>query len=503
MNFNDWRVGIAAALLVPALGACGGVDNDASTKSAAGKAGTTFKNSGDIIESAGRRGGHREHDQTLITLELSQTLLHALSERAGTSPEALTLPLPNELEKVPQDPNNPLTIEKILLGQRLFHETGLGLDGNNPARAGTYSCASCHQASAGFKAGIPQGIGEGGDGFGESGEGRVLAAEMDGHLTGSDEKRADFQPVASPTILNSAYQDVMLWNGQFGNSEDSVNQGIDEDRLLTPGTPKQANARGLSGLETQAVAGLGVHRLSVGPNSPLQTNPAYIALFEAAYPDGSDDILADAAKAIAAYERIVLASEAPFQRWLRGDIFAMSEEALRGANLFFGKAGCAACHQGAALSSAPGASANEVFFAVGFGDFNLADPQIHGEVSDADKRGRGGFTGEPNDDYKFKIPGLYNLTDTNVLGHGASFKSVREVIEYKNAAVPQQPAATANLDARFKPLGLSDAEIGALVSFLTEGLVDSNLARYVPDALPTGKCFPVADLQARQDLGCN
>ncbi|MFK7964356.1 MAG: cytochrome-c peroxidase [Burkholderiaceae bacterium] len=503
MNFNDWRVGIAAAVLVPVLGACGGAGNDASNKSAAGVSGTPPTNQTNTIEGAGRRGEHEEHNQSATTLELSRTLLEALNERAATSPEALTLPLLNELEKIPQDPSNPLTIEKILLGQRLFHETGLGLSGNHPERAGTYSCASCHQASAGFKAGIPQGIGEGGDGFGEFGEGRVLATEMDGHLTGLNETRADFQPVASPTILNTAYQDVMLWNGQFGNSEDSVNQDIDEDRLLTPGTPKQTNARGLSGLETQAVAGLGVHRLSVGPESPLQTNPSYIALFEAAYPDGSDDILEDAAKAIAAYERIVLASEAPFQRWLRGDIFAMSDEALRGGNLFFGKAGCAACHQGAALSSAPGASANEIFFAVGFGDFDLADPQIHGEVSDADKRGRGGFTGEPEDDYKFKLPGLYNLTDASVLGHGASFKSVREVIEYKNAAVPQQPAATANLDPRFRPLGLSDAEIDALDSFLSEGLVDENLARYEPDALPTGQCFPVADAQARHDLGCD
>ena len=496
MKPKQWRTLLSSAVLIPVLVACGGGGSATDGQTAAGSSAAS-----DGLTNI--KSSSAPADTVLAQLELSETLLQALRDRRATSPDALTLPLLNELDRVPQDPKNPITAEKIILGQMLFHETGLGLNGNSPGRAGTYSCASCHQASAGFTAGIPQGLGEGGNGFGEHGEGRVVGPEMDGHLTGEKAKLADFQPVASPSILNSAYQDVMLWNGQFGNSEDSVNSEIADERLVTPGTPKIANARGLSGLETQVVAGLGVHRLSVGPDSPLQTNPIYIGLFAAAFPDGSDDILEDAAKAIAAYERVVLATEAPFQQWLRGDITAMSVPALRGANVFFGKAVCAACHQGAALSSAPGASEQEIFFAVGFGDFDLADPRIHGEVSDADKRGRGGFTGNAADDYKFKIPGLYNLTDSNVLGHGASFESVREVVEYKNVGQAQQPAATANLDPRFKPLGLNDSEVTELARFLTEGLVDENLERYVPDELPTRKCFPVADEQSSADLGCN
>jgi len=494
MKLRQWRTLIGSAVLIPALAACGGGSTADGQASSGG---------GALSADSASLKGSPPTDTILAQVELSETLLQALRERRTTAPDTLTLPLLNELGMVPQDPKNPITAEKVLLGQMLFHETGLSLNGNDPSRAGTYSCASCHQASAGFKAGIPQGLGEGGNGFGETGDGRVIGSEMDGHVTGEQAKLADFQPVASPTILNSAYQDVMLWNGQFGNSEDGVNSNIDEERLMTPGTPKEANTRGLSGLETQGVAGLGVHRLSIGPDSPLQTNPTYIAMFTAAFPEGSNDILEDAAKAIAAYERVVLATEAPFQQWLRGDITAMSVSALRGANLFFGKAGCAACHQGAALSSAPGASEEEIFFAVGFADFDLADPRIHGKVSDADKRGRGGFTGNATDDYKFKIPGLYNLTDANVLGHGASFTSVREVIEYKNIAQAQQPAAAANLDPRFEPLGLSDSEVTDLTSFLTEGLVDEDLERYVPDELPTGKCLPVADQQARIDLGCD
>ena len=128
-----------------------------------------------------------------------------------------------------------------------------------------------------------------------------------------------------------------------------------------------------------------------------------------------------AAKAIAAYERTLLANQSPFQRWLKGDREAMSVQQLKGALLFFGKAGCSGCHTGPALSSKVGAEAEDVFFAIGFADFDTTASNIHGVVDDKTSRGRGGFT----DDYKFKIPQLYNLIDTNVFGHGASFTSVR------------------------------------------------------------------------------
>ena len=47
-------------------------------------------------------------------------------------------------------------------------------------------------------------------GFGVKGEGRIkdpLYLEQD----------LDVQPIRTPSALNVAYQDVMLWNGQFGD----------------------------------------------------------------------------------------------------------------------------------------------------------------------------------------------------------------------------------------------------------------------------------------------
>lgn len=92
-----------------------------------------------------------------------------------------------------------------------------------------------------------------------------------------------------------------------------------------------------------------------------------------------------------------------------------------------------ACHQGAAFSSPVEATADQVFFSVGFSD--LDTNKIIGEVGNNVRLGRGGLTGDPVDNYKFKVPQLCNLADIGVFCHGGSFTSVREVVEYKNAGV--------------------------------------------------------------------
>ncbi len=435
--------------------------------------------------------------------ELSAALSAMLeAESGGVGASAFLLPDSDDFDNIPQDPNNPLSAEKVELGQLLFHETALAQNGVNVDLAGTWSCASCHQARAGFKSGVLQGIAEGGEGFGMAGEARVLVEGFDKD-SADPTLVPDVQPLTSPTILNTAYQEVMLWNGQFGNVVGGfVNIGLSDDVLATPGTPKAENDRQLAGVEIQAVAGLGVHRLKVVDDTVLQTNATYQALFDAAYPDGSSDVLEDAAKAIAAYERTVLANQSPFQLWLRGDSDALTVEELAGAVLFFGDAGCSDCHRGPALSSEVGATEAEMFMAIGFADFDPNNPAVTGSVDDASARGRGGFTGEPADDYTFKVPQLYNLVDSDVFGHGGSFTSVRDVVAYKNTSVAQKVLPQGTLDERFQPLGLSEQDIDNLTAFLTNSLYDPNLLRYEPQELPSGNCFPVNDELSRIDLNC-
>ena len=422
-----------------------------------------------------------EYQQDLIELE------ELILTSPGGSFESLRMPDSSDYFNIPQDPLNPITADKVQLGKMLYHETGMTAGTQGSEFENTFSCASCHNAQSGFKSGIVQGVGEGGMGFGDQrfnmvGEG------------------SDTQPVTSPTVLNTAYQEAMLWNGQFGNQIDGiVNASVDPERLSTPDTPKQHNAKQWSGLEVQAIAGLGVHRLNVSEDSPINKYDQYRELVDRI---GELDLLTTAAKSIAAYERTILANQSPFQLYVNGQRDAMGHAEVNGAKLFFGKAGCSACHSGPALSSPVGATADEMFMAVAFGDLDMNEG-INGTVDEATRKGRGGFTGNDWDNYKFKIPPLYNLKDTMVFGHGGTFTSVREVVEYKNAAIPQADIPLEYIDDRFVPLNLTEREIDDLVMFLEEGLYDPNLMRYVPDTLPSGNCVTNNDEMSREQLGCN
>ena len=79
------------------------------------------------------------------------------------------LPESDDFDKIPgQDPANKLNKAKVELGNMLFFETGLGLDGKHTEGGRSYSCASCHIPSAGFRPGAKQGIADGGLGFGRN-----------------------------------------------------------------------------------------------------------------------------------------------------------------------------------------------------------------------------------------------------------------------------------------------------------------------------------------------
>jgi len=405
---------------------------------------------------------------------------------AGKGVAYFAMPESDDYANIPQDPRNPITKEKVELGKLLYHETALTVRPKNMANSMQGSCASCHHADAGFQAGVAQGIGTGGMGFGLRGEARTKDPQC-------AVEEMDIQPIRSPSAMNVAWQTNILWNGQFGAT--GLNVGTSSQ--WTAGTPKEKNFLGYEGLETQAIAGEDVHRMDIS-KSLVVDNPTYQQMFAAAFPDiPADERITDVTSglAIAAYERTLLSNHAPFQKWVHGDHSAMDAQQLRGAIVFFGKGQCASCHTGPTLNSM-------TFYGLGMAE--LVGDGVYGEdPTKPEHKGRGGFTGNPEDLYKFKTPQLYNLTDSKFYGHGATFHSVREVVEYLNAAEPQDKSIPASqISSMFKPLGLTSTEIDDLVAFLEKGLYDSDLSRYVPTSLPSGFCFPDNDPQARQDRGC-
>ena len=413
---------------------------------------------------------------------LDQSLRTALNgQSGGLGLSAFMLPDSDDYASIPQDPSNPITAEKIELGRMFFHDNRFALNGLSD-QSPSWSCSTCHTVANGFKPGISQGIGEGGEGVGAD---RRLSIGFDPLAADQATNKPDMQPIAVPSILNVAFQEVVLWNGQLGNASNGLaNSGLPNHIVVPEAFPSSVNSHQLAGIESQAIAGQTAHRLRFTENSPLQNLASYRTMWNLAYPGGSTDIAEDVGKAIAAFERTVYANKAPFQRWLRGDTDAMNESELAGANLFFGKAGCSGCHQGPALSSAQGASESDMFFALGLADFDNNKVAIHGHIADEARLGRGGFTQNPSQNYQFKVPQLYNLADADVFGHGASLASIKAVVEYKNKAEPQNAEALSNIDFRFQPLNLSIREVNELTTFLTTGLYDPDLARYLPAQLP-------------------
>lgn len=425
--------------------------------------------------------------------QTDKDLEDALNQRSQTgSYQGFIMPDGTDLSALPnQDPKNPVTAAKVSLGKMLFFETGLGLENKYDDSKAAYSCSTCHIPSRSFTAGRFQGIADGAVGFGESGE---LRSKNPLYL--GDE--VDAQGARPLPILNLTYITNALWAGSFGSFH--VNQGTEsvwnQDTLIA------INYKGLEGLEANNTRALAVHRQVI--NKQVLDALGYTQMFDDAYPELPVEqryTRQTAAAAIAAYQRTILTNQAPFQRWLKGEKNAMSEQQKKGALLFFGKAGCINCHNSPSLNDQP-----HEFFALGVKDLY----QVYGsEVfrtgpNDARVLGRGGFTKVDDDKYKFKVPQLYNLKEFGFYFHGASKHSIREVVEYFNNAVPENPAVPATqITSFFRPLGLSNEEMEDLTEFLTNGLYDPNLERYVPDATMSGNCFPNNDPLSRIEMGCN
>ena len=216
---------------------------------------------------------------------------------------------------IPQD--NPLTQAKVSLGQRLFSETALSING-------TYSCASCHHPESHFTDGLPRAIG----------------------ATGEQ------HPRNTPTLYNVAF------NVSFGWLDLGLTQ-LEEQHLVP--------------LFNSAPLEMGYQESLL---QTLSQDPTYTKAFAAAFSDGaiSTDTVT---KALASYLRTLIAPVSAFDRYLfEDDRTALSPEAVAGLELFFSsRLGCALCHASFSLSGPTSheiQSSEPVFHVTGVGDTNIA-----------------------------------------------------------------------------------------------------------------------------------
>ena len=295
------------------------------------------------------------------------------------------------LPAVPVPVDNLRTDAKVKLGKQLYFDKRLSADN-------TVSCATCHVPETGWANHHATDTG--------------IRGQVGGRNSGS--------------IIDAAYMKVQFWDGRAAS------------------------------LEAQAVGPI-ANPIEMGETlenvvNKLNAIPGYKAQFQNVF---GTDATADAiGKAIAAFERTIIAGPSPYDQYLQGDLEALPPAAVRGMNVFNGKGHCSACHSGPAFSDG--------------GYHNLGVGYEKGKYKD---QGRYAVSKAAKDLGAFKTPGLRNTAQTYPYLHDGSEKTLEDVIElYNKGGVPNP-----HLDPLMLPLNLTKGEKADLLAFL------QNLTGPVPE----------------------
>lgn len=190
----------------------------------------------------------------------------------------------------------------------------------------------------------------------------------------------------SPTVYNAALHFKQFWDGRAADVEEQATGPV-----MNPVEMAMPSEKRL--VET------------------LASIADYKALFEKAFPGEKEPIsLKNAGRAIAAYERKLL-TPSRFDRYLKGDEKALSDDEVKGLQAFVG-AGCTACHSGAAVGGAM------------YQKLGLVKPWP--ETKDG---GRFEVTKQEGDKMMFKVPGLRNIEKTAPYFHDGSVATLEEAIK--------------------------------------------------------------------------
>jgi cytochrome c peroxidase len=269
-----------------------------------------------------------------------------------------------EMLKVADNPNNPMTREKVALGKQLFFDPVLSRDR-------TVSCATCHKLSEGGDDNLPTAIGI---------KGKVNPFHLN-----------------SPTVLNAALAKAQFWDGRAKNVEEQAGGPIQAPFEMGM-TPAEVEAR-------------------------LNADDAYVTRFREVFGEGPVTFK-KVRNAIGAYERTLLTRGA-YDRFLEGDDDAISDAAKRGMTLFIVK-GCKGCHTGMSVGgqSIQKFPLRRYFSDyVGL----LFEPDIKLKSSPFPFANEGGFLGK-DDKLRFRVPILRNITKSAPYFHNGAVKELEEAV---------------------------------------------------------------------------
>ena len=336
-------------------------------------------------------------------------------------------------------PENPTTPAKVALGRLLFFDPILSGDRD-------VACATCHHPANGWAEFRDISIGVNGEGFGSR---RRFRTPND----------IPFVRRNAHTILNVAFNG-MDHLGRYAPARapmfwDARAAGL-EEQALQP----------LLALEEMRGRGHGEADILAAVERRLRGIPAYVEHFRAAFGAGVPVVTSQrVARAIAAFERTLVATDSRFDRYLRGDRDALSTTEREGLALFRDR-GCANCHNGPMLS----------------------DYQLHVlGVPENDRLPAPDSSGQPP--FALRTPSMRNLRHTAPYMHNGSLPTLMSVLEfYEDVAGgkqrnPHVPPGT--LAPLARELTLRARDMRPIISFLN-ALNDDNFDRSEPDAVPSG-----------------
>ena len=238
------------------------------------------------------------------------------------------------------------------------------------SRDQTINCASCHILEEGGDDNLPTAIGYHG--------------------------RANPKHLNSPTVLNAALAKSQFWDGRAKDVEEQAGGPIQAPFEMNM-TPEEVVSR-------------------------LAAKPEYLDAFQKVF--GENITFLNVQRAIGAYERTLL-THGKFDDYLEGDNDAISAAAKRGMTLFI-KKGCKGCHTGMSVGGQsiqkfPVRNYLEEYIGLFF------SPDVNLRQSPFPFVNTGGFLGR-DDNLRFRVPILRNISKTAPYFHNGSIKELKEAV---------------------------------------------------------------------------
>lgn len=308
---------------------------------------------------------------------LAVTLWFSLPRSQSPTPPDVMKPELKLEAKLTHEPILPIPLEvkvdstKAALGERLFHDPRLSADNS-------ISCATCHNLAT----------------------------------NGADDKKVSIGikgqagPVNSLTVFNSSHNFALFWDGRARDLKEQVDGPINSPIEMGSSWPEII--------------------------SKLNQDPDFVADFTEVYADGIN--ASNIKDAIAEFEHSLITPNSRFDRYLRGDKQALTEEELHGYQLFKNY-GCIACHQGVNVGG-------NMFQVLGvMGDYF----KDRGNITEADN-GRFNVTGKEADRHHFRVPSLRNVAITAPYFHDGATETLEEAVKVMakyqlGRSIPEQDVA--------------------------------------------------------------